>query len=169
MPTVEPFDQVMLHISTCNKTQLAALPTTGGRYPFPLSQLVKQAISDRLQLAGEHLRAGDRLLFGLHFRSAISRHYYAMYHAARAIVFAEVQGDDYQRHPDLPRHLPPGLPNVQTREQELVAARLLRNEADYDPYPSPISNWEQDARQLSVTAADFVQACEDFALTNGYI
>lgn len=169
IPTVKPTDQVMLHISTCTKAALAALPTAGGRYPFPLAQLIKQVASDRLQLAGEHLRAGDQLIFALQFRSAISRHYYGMYHAARSIVFAEIQGDDYQKHADLPSHLPPGLPNVSVREQQLVDARLLRNEADYDPYPSMLSDWEADARKLAVTAADFVQACEDFALTNGYI
>jgi len=169
MPTVKPTDQVMLHISTCKKAELAALPAAGGRYPFPLAQLIQQVASDRLQLAGEHLRSGDQLLFALQFRSAISRHYYAMYHAARSIVFSEVQGDDYQQHSELPRHLPPGLPSIRTREKQLVDARLLRNEADYDPYPSGLSDWEQDARELSVTAAEFVQACEDFALLNGYV
>ncbi len=169
MPTVKPMDQVMLHVATRKKADLAALAAAPGKYPFPVTQLIPQITSDRLALSGEHLRCGDQLIFALQFRSAISRYYYAMYHAARSIVFAEMQGDDYQAHADLPRHLPLGLPNVQIRQQELLGARLLRNEADYDPYPSGASDWEQDARRLTVTAADFVQACEDFALTNGYI
>jgi uncharacterized protein (UPF0332 family) len=169
MPTVTAADQVMLHVATCKNAQLVTLSTNIGRYPFPLRSLIRQVTSDRLLLAGDHLRSGDQDIFALHFRSAISRHYYAMYHAARAIVFAEVGGDDYQQHSDLPRHLPSSLPIRQTREQQLTDARLLRNEADYDPYPSAAAEWERDARRLAVTAAEFVQACEDFALTNGYV
>ena len=162
-------ERVLLHISTCTKAQLAALPAGGGRHPFPLPQLVTQVTSDRLLLAGEHLRAGDQLIFALQFRSAISRHYYAMYHAARAIVFADVGGDDHQSHSVLPRNLPQKLPDIARREQELVDARLLRNEADYDIYPPTASDWESDARGLAVIAAEFVQVFEDFALASGYV
>lgn len=169
MPTVTPADQILLHISTCKKAQLAAISAGGGRYPFPLALVIQQVTSDRLSFAGEHLRAGDQLIFNLQFRSAISRYYYSMYHAARSIVFAEVQGDDYERHNELPRHLPAGLHNGTLREQELVDARLLRNEADYNVYPSDQSEWKDDAGKLSVTAANFVQACEEFALTNGHV
>ncbi|MFI0999990.1 HEPN domain-containing protein [Streptomyces galbus] len=130
---------------------------------------MQQVVVDRLLLAGEHLRAGDKLLFDAQYRSAISRHYYAMYHAARAIVFAENRGDDYERHNVLPRNLPPGLPDSATRESELTDARLLRNQADYDAYPLNETEWEDDARTLAVTAANFLQACESFASTNGYI
>ncbi|MGW0494956.1 HEPN domain-containing protein [Streptomyces sp. NPDC003007] len=134
-----------------------------------MAQLLQQVVVDRLLLAGEHLRAGDHLLFGTQYRSAISRHYYAMYHGARAIVFAENRGDDYERHSILPRNLPPTLPNSATRESELTDARLLRNQADYDAYPLNESEWEADARALAVTAANFLQECESFASMNGYI
>jgi uncharacterized protein (UPF0332 family) len=170
VPVPSPNDQVMLFITNCSAAQLATL-SNGGRqqYPFPVATMVRQAISDRLSLAGEHLRVGDQLLFGSQFRSSISRHYYAMYHSARAIVFAETMGDDHQRHNVLPRHLPSAMSNAVQRGAELTSARLLRNEADYDPYPANQPDWESDARQLAVTSADFVQACEDFALTNGHI
>jgi uncharacterized protein (UPF0332 family) len=169
MPSVKPLDLFMRHISTCRRTDLAALPVTGGKYPFPVALLIQQATSDRLRLAGEHLRAGDQLIFSNQFRSAISRHYYAMYHAARSIVYADFRGDDYERHNILPRHLPAKLPDKMSREQQLTNARLLRNEADYDVYPSNIPEWEHDARRLTITATDFVRACEDFALAEGYV
>jgi len=169
MPVVTPNDQLLLFVSNCSAAQLEALQKGPKFYPFPLHDMVRQAVSDRLSLAGEHLRVGDQLVFALQFRSSISRHYYAMYHAARSIVFAETRGDDHQRHRDLPRHIPEGMANSTQRELELTTARLLRNEADYDPYPAKSPDWEPDARQLSVTAADFVQACEDFALANGHI
>lgn len=162
-------DQFLLYLSNCSSAQLTALQNGPRRYPFPFLGMVRKVVSDRLALAGEHLRVGDQLVFALQFRSSISRHYYAMYHAARAIVFAETPGDDHQRHGDLPRHIPTGMANSAQREAELTAARLLRNEADYDPYPATSPDWEPDARQLSVTAADFVQACEYFALANGHI
>ncbi|MEU5609477.1 HEPN domain-containing protein [Streptomyces sparsogenes] len=130
---------------------------------------MQQVVVDRLLLAGEHLRAGDHLLFSTQYRSSISRHYYAMYHAARAVVFAANRGDDYERHNVLPRNLPTALQDSAVRESELTNARLLRNQADYDVYPLNESEWEGDARALSVTAANFLQACESFASTNGYI
>jgi uncharacterized protein (UPF0332 family) len=169
MPNVGPMDLLMRHISTCKKVELEGIPTSGGKYPFPIIQLIQQATSDRLALAGEHLRAGDQLIFALQFRSAISRYYYAMYHAARSVVYAETRGDDYEKHHVVVRHLPHHMPDLATREQQLLSARLLRNEADYDVYPFSISEWEDDARMLSITASDFVQACEEFALTKGYV
>lgn len=169
MPTVTATEQVLLHISTAKKTVLAAYASSGGRYPFPVTPLIQQATSDRLMLAGEHLRAGDQLLLKSYYRAAISRHYYAMYHAARAIVFAENQGDDFERHNILPRNLPSSMKDAATRESELVNARLTRNQADYDAYPITSGDWDSDARSLAVTAAAFVHACEDFALMNGYI
>lgn len=92
-----------------------------------------------------------------------------MYQAARAIVFAEVRGDDHERHNILPRNLPSNLVNAAARESELTDARLLRNQADYDVYPVSDSDWEDDARGLAVIAADFLQACDDFASMNGHI
>jgi hypothetical protein len=92
-----------------------------------------------------------------------------MYHAARSIVYADFRGDDHERHNVLPRHLPTRLPGKLTREQQLTDARLLRNEADYDVYPFNVSEWESDARRLAITATEFVKACEDFALTEGYV
>jgi uncharacterized protein (UPF0332 family) len=169
MPNVKPLDLLMRHISTCKRIDLAALPLKGGKHPFPVAQLIQQATSDRLLLAGEHLRAGDQLIFSNQYRSAISRHYYAMYQAARAIVYADFCGDDHERHNVLARHLPTKLPDLAMREQQLTDARFLRNEADYDVYPFSMAEWELDARQLAIIAPDFVKVCEDFALTEGYV
>jgi uncharacterized protein (UPF0332 family) len=167
MPTLAPADSVFLYIGTLRQIDLSAIPT--GRYPFPLAQMLSQVTSDRLSLAGQQIQAGDQLIANQEYRSAISRHYYSMYHAARAIVFAHHRGDDFQKHIDLPRNLPPSWVDVALREAQLTNARLLRNQADYDPYPAPLAAWEAEARALRVTASDFVSACEDFALLNGHI
>ncbi|MFI9010516.1 HEPN domain-containing protein [Actinosynnema sp. NPDC053489] len=171
MPALTPADQVALHISTLKKAgvQSYTAANPSGRHPFPLPLLMKQVVSDRLMLAGEQLGVGDHMLNNQQFRSSISRHYYAMYHAARAVVFAVEQGDDYERHNELPRHLPQGMPNVAKHEISLTEARLLRNQADYDPYPVSAADWETDARALAATAAQFVNDFESFAITNGYV
>jgi uncharacterized protein (UPF0332 family) len=167
MPTLAIADSMFLYVGTLRKSDLSSIPS--GRYPLPMGRMIAQVVSDRLSLAGQQIQAGDQLITNLEFRSAISRHYYSMYHAARAIVFAHHVGDDFQKHMDLPRNLPSILTDVTLRETQLTNARLLRNQADYDPYPAQLSEWEPDARALSVTASDFVGGCEDFALSNGYI
>lgn len=171
MPSLTPADQMGLHISTLKKAQLQTYVTTGGsgRHPFPLATYIRQTVSDRLTLAGSQLHVGDQLILGGSFRSSISRHYYAMYHAARAVVFAVEQGDDHEKHSELPRHLPQAMQNVAQHEAELTDARLLRNKADYDIYPANEADWEADARALASTSAQFVSSFENFALQNGHI
>jgi uncharacterized protein (UPF0332 family) len=167
MPQLAIADSMFLYIGTLSSVDFASIPA--GRYPLPMTRMVSQITSDRLSLAGQQIQAGDQLILNEEFRSAISRHYYSMYHAARAIVFADNGGDDFQKHFELPRHLPSTLQDASKRETQLTNARLLRNQADYDPYPAQLTEWEPDARALSVIASEFVSGCEDFALTNGHI
>ena len=169
MPFVSIHEQVLLSIGTSKKMHLDAMSQGNNFHPLPVSDLRKQAVSDRLALAGEHQRFGDQLLLTASFRASIGRHYYAMYHSARAITFGEHGGDDFQRHSVLPRNLPAALPDRSTLEVQLTDARLLRNKADYDPYPPHDQDWEADARQLSATASAFVQACETYAIQNGLL
>lgn len=167
MPVLSIADSTLLYVSTLKVVDVGAIPP--GRFPLPVARLMSQVTSDRLALAGEQLRAGDELITGGQFRSAISRHYYAMYHAARAITYAHHGGDDHEQHSRLPRHLPATWHDLLLREGQLSDARLLRNQADYDPYPSSLNEWEAEARTLGATASGFVSASEDFALMNGYV
>lgn len=167
MPTLSLSERVLLSFSTATAAEVATFNTT--RYPLPLADLIIQAASDRLGLAGRHLATGDAMILNEQYRSAISRHYYAMYHAARAIVFAHVSGDDHERHSTLPRHLPPSFPDVIARRAELNDARALRNQADYDIYPLHPKQWEGDSRTLAPIAAQFVGICEQYALEEGLI
>lgn len=162
-------EKVLLHVSTCRQAQLTALAQAPGRFPLPISDMIRQAVSDRLSLAAEHLRHGDDLLLAGAFRASVGRHYYAMYHAARAIVFGVHQGDDFEKHSVLPRNLPANLANAAQLEADLTAARLARNQADYDPYPTSDADWQQDARALGPKAASFVSDCELFALSRSLI
>ncbi len=170
MPTVSPTDALLLALSTskANDVQLVVLPK-GRHATVQLTDLLRQVASDRFRLAAHHLRAADLLLVAAAYRGCISRNYYAMYHAARAVVFASHGGDDFEQHSVLPRNLPASWTERAAREVELTDARLLRNQADYDSYPQSETEWEADARRLGATAAEFVQACEDYALGNGLI
>lgn len=168
-PVLTPQDLFLLNISTGDAaylTGLQSLQTGNSRYPMPFHGLIIQATVDRLALAGEHLRAGDALLQLDEFRSSIGRFYYAMYHSARSVTFASIPGDDHERHSALPRNLAGPISHLAS---SLTDARLLRNQADYDPYPVVNDEWETDARSMSVAASTFVADCVQAATTNGWI
>jgi hypothetical protein len=170
VPTPSGDDQLLLWIGSLKAAELVAVSAAGQtKYPFPVAQLVLRAARGRFVLATAHLRAGDECLALDLGRSAVSRYYYAMYHTARAITFGHHQGDDYQSHANLPDHLPGDLADTATRRNELLDARLLRNQADYDPFPDTEALWVPDAQGLSVVAPAFVQECELYAQQKGMI
>ena len=169
MPQTTTSDDLLIGISTSSKADLkvVSIPAGRSRNKVTVDILIRQVTTDRLVLAASYLRSGDDLLFKKSFRSSISRHYYAMYHGARAIVFGSYLGDDYQKHSILPRNLPMNLLNRVQLETVLVGARLMRNSADYDIYPIDDTAFQDDARQLAATASSFVQACDLFADNEG--
>ena len=168
LPQVVTAEALLQSVAQGTVSQLALLPASIGR-GFTTTNLIKQVVSDRLELAGSHLRTADTLAQATLYRSAISRNYYSMYHAARAIVFGYHKGDDYQRHSVLPTHLPPPLPNASRWKNELDDARLVRNMADYDLYPRAALDWKNDSVNLAVVAAEFLTECEDFAMNVGFV
>ena len=168
MPSLSVNDKVLLHIGTAKAEYLASMKTDG-RHPLPLADLIKQATNDRLHLASNCLKeAHDHLSQG-RFRPSISRNYYAMYHSARAIVFAFHEGDDFQQHSVIPKHLPQDMPDFDKLAQDLKNARLLRNQADYDAYPISSQSWQTDATKLTVTASIFLNCCDNYAQSKGLI
>lgn len=168
MPQVVAAEALLQSVSQATVSQVALLPASIGRN-YSRTTLLKQIVSDRLELAGGHLRTADTLAQATSYRSAISRYYYSMYHAARAIVYGHHNGDDYQRHNVLPGHLPPSLPNVARWTSELDSARLVRNMADYDLYPRAAADWRNDSVSIAVVASEFLPECEDFAVNAGLI
>ncbi|WP_169746596.1 HEPN domain-containing protein [Demequina maris] len=131
---------------------------------MPIAQMTSRVCLDRLELSAAHLVVADQLLRDQRYRVAIGRYYYAMYHTARSAAFAFYRGDDHEKHSVLPQKLPGELPDREALVQDLQYARLLRNDADYDPYPTSDLVWEQDARAVAASASRFCAAVEDFVL-----
>ena len=71
-----------------------------------------------------------------------------MYHIFRAVVFFVVGGDDHENHSVLQNHIPSDFPNQAIWQNKLKTARLERNRADYDPYPSFDKSFEAVARTV---------------------
>ena len=131
--------------------------------------LCHRAASARLRLSYEMRRAGDACL--AHTtplpRSAISRYYYAMYHAMRATVYVFYDGDDHQEHTKLPRHIPDDFPTPGTWQTRLKNARYARNAADYDPYPKANLAWKYRAETIKRDADDLLAACTQYLRGKG--
>lgn len=101
------------------------------------------------------------------YRSAISRYYYSMYHATRACVFIDNEGDDHEAHSQLPTHIPATLDPAGNWQNKLKDARLLRNRADYDAYPRKESAWKTEANDLRIDSLQLMVVTKNFLITKG--
>jgi uncharacterized protein (UPF0332 family) len=106
-------------------------------YGLDIDQLLENAAKDRFEFAQRMLKCARSVLnlTRPQYRAGLSRSYYSMYHAARAVIFLVEKGDDYEAHQELPKHLPKDFPDRPHWENEIKTARFERNRADYDPYP----------------------------------
>ncbi|MFI2557919.1 HEPN domain-containing protein [Nocardia farcinica] len=134
-----------------------------------IADLRQQACADRLTLAASFLDAADKLRRARpgQYRSAISRYYYSMYHAARSVVYFAHGGDDHEKHSVLPTKLPNDFPSSSYWQNELKNARQNRNSADYDPYPTSWKHWQNLAKALSTTAPNFLQLSTQYLKQKG--
>lgn len=130
-----------------NYDEASHLTTATG---LSLAQLRDRACADRLALSEHFTIAGDKLLRSRpsQTRSAISRYYYGMYHAMRAVVYFVERGDDHERHSVLPGKTPADFPGSALWQNNLKDARERRNEADYNPYPASLTEYRAIARGL---------------------
>ena len=113
---------------------LAAGVSLEKRTGYSISILRGKAVGDRLGLARFILKNAEHALTQAvpSYRTAVSRAYYSMYHAARALSFFSNGGDDYEEHSKLPGNIPKDFPSRASWENKLKRARLERNRADYD-------------------------------------
>jgi uncharacterized protein (UPF0332 family) len=118
--------------------------TTG----YSISELQGKVTTDRMKLASKFCSEAKMLLEEQHFRIAVGRGYYSMYHAFRAVSFFEYGGDDFEPHSVLPEKLPSDFPSLPTWQDRLKNARLTRNNADYDPYPLEQKYFADSAHEI---------------------
>ncbi len=124
--------------------------------------------ADRWKL-GYVFRAQANTFFATQqFRSAISRYYYSMYHTMRACVFIHHEGDDHEKHSELPLHIPPTLDPAGTDWQtKLKDARLLRNRVDYEAYPKSENAWRRNAITIRADANQLVIVSRSYLKLKG--
>jgi len=158
----------LLIISKSSKEKLDALAFgahLAKRTGYDLSQLRSKAAADRVDLARSLLRdALEAAQLGTpRYRTAVSRAYYAMYHALRAATYIAHGGDDHEQHTTLPGKIPNDFPDRTRWENALKNARYERNRADYDPYPRIEKNFEHAAQTLVAAATELLP------LVRGYL
>lgn len=134
-----------------------------------IAELRQRAVLDRWRLADEFRRRGRRLMSRgtASNRDAVSRFYYAMYHATRAVVYLSYGGDDHDDHTKLPTQLPGDFPSVQAWQTHLKNARFARNGADYDPYPKSDAAWQDSAQELEGLARDYLKLTATYCGNHG--
>jgi hypothetical protein len=88
-----------------------------------------------------------------------------MYNAMRACAFIHFEGDDHEKHSDLPGHIPQDFPSHTTWQTKLKDAREMRNRADYDPYPKAEIKFllncqtiKTDADQLIIDSRNYLRS-----------
>lgn len=164
--------QLLLRVSKANKKTLNLfaeginLHTATAR---PLIDLQHQACADRIALAKGFLSTADRLMRMRRpeYRSAISRYYYAMYHAIRAVAYFNEGGDDKESHSTLPGAVPVDFVDSALWQNSLKDARARRNEADYDPYPASLPAWRAVAIDLQGQAPILLALSENYLKQKG--
>jgi uncharacterized protein (UPF0332 family) len=133
-----------------------------------ISFLICRVAADRWILAYALRAQANRLFVAHHFRSAISRYYYCMYHAMRACVFINCEGDDHEKHSELPLHIPPAFdPSGTNWQTKLKDARLLRNRVDYEAYPKSEKAWESDAQAIKLDAQLLLRISKQYLTSKG--
>ena len=134
-----------------------------------LKELVDRAAADRLLLASSFLRDAGRLVSENPplYRAAVSRSYYAMYHAMRAAAYVFHGGDDHEAHQTLPGKAPTDMNTPDFWSNKLKDARERRNAADYNPYPKSETAWRRPALDLVSEARRFVAEVRNYLRMKG--
>lgn len=165
-------DETLLAVSKAGKADLSAwgrgihLEASTGR---TLEELRHRVVADRIVLAAS-LRV-DGVACATEstgaYRSAVSRFYYCIYQAGRAVVYFQKGGDDHQEHSSLPGQLPGDFPDRNRWLNAMTGARLDRNRADYDPYPKSPRAWRGTALSWQAVATDFLATCRAYLRLKG--
>jgi hypothetical protein len=136
-----------------------------------LDDLARQAAQDRWMLAHDFRIRASAFSRGTpkRPRDAISRYYYAMYHAMRAAAYMHYGGDEHQEHKNLPSKTPADFPSREFGENRLKDVRELRNRADYDPYPKSSVAWTRLAMGLASDCDRLLSETKSYLVAQGCV
>lgn len=134
-----------------------------------IDSILLRVASARWRLADSFRKQANRLMevSPSLYRSAISRYYYAMYHALRACVFLENGGDDHEDHSKLPTQIPATLNPGVDWQTKMKDARITRNDADYDAYPQRDGAWKVQAHDIKADATALLTLTKTFLKNKG--
>jgi uncharacterized protein (UPF0332 family) len=134
-----------------------------------IEELRQRSTADRWGLARAFRRQGDRMMVATPplYRDALSRYYYSMYHAMRAVVFFTHGGDDHQEHSKLPGFTPGDFPQAMLWQNALKDARTKRNSADYDAYPKSDKAYRSGAVELQGQAQELERLARQYLSEKG--
>jgi uncharacterized protein (UPF0332 family) len=165
-------DAILLEVAEAKQAQLRQwqrgiqLEATTDR---TLDGLREMVTVDRWRLAADLALRADRMLRARPpmYRDAVSRYYYAMYHAARALAYFHHEGDDHQEHRVLPGKLPTDFRDHEIWSNNLKNARDTRNRADYEAYPRDRDQWIVDARSLRDQSYELLDRVRTYLAARG--
>ena len=122
----------------------------------PVQKLLTGVVTDRMSLAQQYLAFAQDIPLEseFHGRQVISRGYYAMHHAARAVIFASKR-QDITSHEGVIKEI------VRILGQELARILVgqldLRNEVEYEVYPR--SDIVELAQESLLIVTKFIENC----------
>ena len=169
---LKPREKHLLFVSVSQKATVGTL-RYGAHIERQLGATIDDLIlgvcADRFSLARQFFRSAGKVqrCNPPQYRSAILRAYYATYHSARAVVYIAHGGDDFEAHSTLSQKLPDDFPAVATWRNTLREARLLRNRADYDPYPRLQNSFAVECSSLMNDAKQFMLLAEQYLRGRG--
>jgi uncharacterized protein (UPF0332 family) len=167
---VDPFEADLQKVAELKKRDLGCLfqgEQLTKKHSLPIHLLMQEAAAARFRLAKLHLNQASSASAQREYRCAISRGYYAMYQSMRAVVFLVNQGDDHEDHSALSTKIPTDFPSQASWANELKNARVARNAADYDPYPTDSGHWEDLSKAIVKAANTLLSLTETYLKGKG--
>jgi len=122
---------------------------------------IDELVKYRLEKAAADLKASESLLSSGLFSQSVNRSYYAMFHAARAVL--ALDRFDSKRHSGVvaffnQRYIKTGKIELSYFAM-LTRAQQLRNNSDYDDFYQ--AN-EEDAKLLTANAREFIERVKSY-------
>jgi len=139
-------------------------PVDLGRF----EDVLRDAIDQRMGFAKGLLDSAKAMPTGsaTTARNVISRSYYAMYHAGRAVQFAFSRAD-IDDHQAVASKLPDDFPESAHWRDRLKFWRIKRDKADYEPWIEPTDSFELLQPAALREASRFIEQCQSYLRERG--